>query len=52
MESEMVTLKNVEAVFYDTGGHVLFGHEDKNRKIITEFLARWSENHDYTTATY
>ena len=36
-------INNLESVIYETGGHVLFGHEKNNRKAIAQFIHKWSQ---------
>lgn len=38
MKQFVIRLKNVDFVEYERGGHVLFGHGDKNNLIITDFI--------------
>lgn len=42
-ETAIKRLNNVETIVYEKGGHVLFGHSEKNRRYISDFLKKWSE---------
>ena len=43
VESAMKRFQNVEAKIYNTGGHVLFGHQQANRQYISDFLKKWAD---------
>ena len=42
VESAMKRFQNVEARIYNTGGHVLFGHQQESRQYISDFLKKWT----------
>lgn len=42
MKKAVKRLSKVDVRVYETGGHILFGHDEEKIKLISDFLARWA----------